>query len=300
MKLKKIIGVTGLSIAALLVAGVVLFGATIDSICKTAVETGSTDALGVSTTLKQANLRVLASELNLTGLRVTNPPGFSERPFLSLRDGSVAVSVATVMSDTIELPHLRLSGIELDIERRQGESNYGAILEHMQSQSPANAPPAQTPPAQPSAGANYIIREVTIRDVLVNLSVAPLGGEPTVVTLPIKEITLSDVGADRPLPLSQVAGVIVQAVLSTVVQQGGSLVPSELLNDLSGSLSKLGDLKSIGISVASDLGEETARMIREASTEAVDSAEKAVDDVKKTLKGVGENLPFEKKKSGGG
>src|SRR5690606_9510246 len=170
---------------------------------------------------------VLGGTFDMSGLRVANPPGFGERPFMLLNDGGMAVSLGTLRRETVELPHLRLTGLALDLERREGKSNYEVIL--------ANVKGDREPDPEDDAGKKYIVREVAIRDVNVRVSFAPLGGTPTVLNIPIAEIILTDVGADEPLPLSQLAGVIVQAVFATVVEEGGALLPTDLLNDLSGA-----------------------------------------------------------------
>lgn len=276
---------------ALSVAGMFIY---IDSIARVAVERGASGALGVKTTLKSADVGVFGGTFAMSGLRVENPPGFTDNPFLTLEDGDAAVSLGTLRKDTIELPHLRLTGIGMAIDRREGNSNYGVILEHVKGD--------RAPSSEPTSkeGKNYIIREVTIRDVSVRASFAPLGGEPMVVTIPIKEIALKDVGSEKPLSLSEIAGVIVQAVMSAVVENGGGLLPDDLLKDLDGALSRLGSLSELGVDVTTELGEQAKQLLDNVGSVG-EEAGKAAGEVGKTLEGIGKNLfPGKKKEEGGG
>lgn len=285
-----------IALLALIVIGIVVSFMYIDSIAKAAIQRGATDALGVKTTLASADIGVLGGTFAMSGLRVDNVEGFTSDPFLTLEDGSVAVSLASLRSDTIEMPHLRLSGIDLAIDRRQGKSNYGTILENVKGDREADD---STPSGDD--GPSLVIREVTIRNVTVRASFAPLGGEPTRVTIPIEEIALTDVGGNKPMPVSEVAGVIVQALLSAVVEEGGSLLPGDLAGDLGGALSQLGDLSELGVGVTTELGDK-AKELLEGVGDLGEEAGKAVEDVGKQLEGIGRDLfpGKEKEEEGGG
>lgn len=283
------------AVLALLVVGVIVGLVFVDSLARGAVERGASDALGVQTSLEGANVGVLSGTFSMSGLLVANPPGYGDRPFLSLKKGGVAVSLGTLMKNTIELPSLRLSGLDVDIERAKGKSNYGVILSHVAGdRAPASGSTAKE-------GPTFVVREVMIENVSVRVSFAPLGGDATVVTIPIERITLTDVGADKPLPMSELAGVLVQAVLATVVEQGGALVPTDLAGDLRGALDRVGDLKGMGVSVASDLGAKAEGMIHDAQNAAKGATEgvkKKVDTVKKSLRDLGKGVLPGKKKGG--
>ncbi len=294
---KKAIAITGFGVGIILLVGVLVVAFSIDTIARAAVEKGAGDAMGVTTSLDSANVGVFAGTFSMRGLTVENPPDFAGDPFLTLSEGSVAVSLGTLRKDTIELPHLRLTGLGVDIQRRRGESNYGVILENTKKD--RDTQPSQT---QTDAGPNFVVREVTIRDVNVRVSLAPIGGEPTVVTIPIREIALTDVGADKPMPLGTLAGVIVQAVLAAVVEEGGALLPADLAGDLRGALERLGSLGDLGVGVTTELGDEAKRMIEGVGDKAKEAAEgikEAAEDAKRSIENLGKGLLPGNKKPGG-
>ncbi len=294
---KKAIAIAGAGVGIILLIGVLAVAFSIDTIARAAVEKGAGDAMGVTTTLDAANVRLFAGTFSMRGLTVENPPAFAGDPFLTLNEGSVAVSLGTLRKETIELPHLRLTGLGVDIQRRRGESNYGVILSNMKKDRDEQPAPSQT-----DAGPDFVVGEVTIRDVNVRVSLAPIGGEPSVVTIPIREIALTNVGADKPMPLGTLAGVIVQAVLAAVVEEGGALLPADLAGDLRGALDQLGSLGDLGVGVATQLGDEARKMLEGAGDKAKDAAEgikDAAEDAKKSIENLGKGLLPGNKKPGG-
>ena len=298
MKMKRMLLRASAALLLLVILGVGGAFVWIDAIARAAVEHAGTNALGVKTTLASADVGVLRGTFSLSGLHVANPDGFTSDEFLSLREGSVAVSLGSLRSNVVELPHLRLTDLAVDIEQREGRSNYGAILAHL------GGAGGDTTGSTADEGPAVVIREVTIRDVTVHVSAAPLGGEATVVSIPIEEISLDNVGGDEPLPLGEFVGVIVRAVLATAVEQSGALIPADLAADLQGALGQLGSLQEIGVGVSSTLGAEGRELIDSAGATAkgaVENAKGAAEEAAKGLKDLGKGLlPKSKKKPSSG
>src|SRR5262245_37914607 len=103
----------------------------IDTIAKAAIEKGSTLALGVQTKLNSAKLRILDGQLIMSGLDVANPSGFESKHFLNLKDGDVAVTLGSLDDDVVEVPHLLLSDVDVNLEKKSGKSNYQIILDNL-------------------------------------------------------------------------------------------------------------------------------------------------------------------------
>lgn len=236
-------------LVVVLIIGVVVAFMFINSIARNAVEKGATYALGVPTTLNSADVRVFKGEFDMGGLRVANPTGFDTPHFLTLDDGGVAVSLGSLREDTVELPVLRLTGIDVNLEKKAGKSNYNTITENLKKLSGDAKPAADAP-----QGKRFIVREIVIRDVLVHVDVLPIGGELTRLHMPIPEITLRDVGSDteKGVLMSELTGVIIRALFAAIIQKGGDLLPKDLLGDLGNALAGLGDLGKFGITMAGE------------------------------------------------
>jgi len=295
-------------IVVLLVAGVFAAVASINTLAKKGIEKGGTYALGVPTTLDGASIGLFSGELGLSGLKVGNPDGFKAPHFMTLGEGEVAVSLASLREDTVRVPRFTLDTIDVRLERKSGSSNYGQILENVKKVTGSDTEPAPQP--QQDSGKKFVIDELLIKDVTVTLDMlgldGPAGaivGDATRVTVPIKEIKLSHVGQTGTgvkgsgVTISELASLIVEAVLAATVEQGGGLIPGDILGDLQGRLASIGNLDELGLSVVGDLqknlGEQAGKAVDDAVKKVTDEAGKAAEEAADKLKDL---LPGGKKK----
>lgn len=255
MKLGKIVLVGGISLIGLVVLVVLVAVLMIDSIAKAGIERGSTHAMGVPTTLNSADVKIMAGEFDMSGLTVSNPEGFDTPHFLSLRDGGVSVQLRSLMSDVVELPTLNLDGITVYLQRANGQTNYGKILENLKRFEDGDIPPDQ-PTAE--GGKQFVINRVLITDITVHIDLAPVPGglsELTKMEVKVPRIELTDLGKGdtQPMEIAQVAATIVKAILLAVAENAGQL-PGDLGAQLQAGLSQLASLDSLGVELEAAAG----------------------------------------------
>ena len=217
----------------------------VDSAMRSAVEQGGTHALGVDTKLDSASLAPISGQVGLKGLEIANPPGFKGPYFLRLADAKLNVSTSSLFGDVIDAPSFELEGLDLYVERATGHTNYGTILDALKKLESAEGKPAKGDKGKASEGGGkkFIVRDVRLRNLRVHTDLAPELGSLSKAAVTIPEVHLTNIGtADGGASVSELVSALVQAVLSAAVQAGGDL-PKSLLNDISGSLSKL-DAKS--------------------------------------------------------
>lgn len=295
--LKKLMFVV-LLLVLVVVGGLIYAVTSIDSLARVGIEKGATYALGVNTSLRSADVDVLAGTFSMAELNVSNPPGFTSPHFLSLGTGGVAVSLATLQKKTIELPSLTLDRISVHLERKpDAGTNYKVILANLDKLKGTSSKPASADERR------FIIRELTITNVVVHADL--LGGpgaigELTTINIPIDQIKLTNVGktgtgvGGTGVTIGELSSIIVQALLAAAADKGGSIIPADFLSDLKGSLANLDGIKDLGMNV---LAEQTAT-IKDAGKKIIDdAAEKTKDAVKDALdKGLKNLLPGDKKK----
>ncbi len=267
-----------------------------NELAKSGIEQGATYALGVDTTLDEAKIGVFSGQFGLAGMHVANPPDFNAASFLQLNRGDVAVTLGSLMGDKVEVPYLKLSGIELTLEHDGQRANYDVILEHLKSVGGDAGPdsePTEPQPDDTGSGKKYVIYEVVINDVTVNGHFKIVGDKTTDVSFKIPEIRLTEVGSDSEggVLLSQVSGTLLQAVLEAVVRQGGDVLPDLILGNLDAGLQDLGKLGDQMVTEAEKtidrVGQEAERFGGEVEKE----VEKTLDDAGKQLeKGIGDLL----------
>jgi hypothetical protein len=244
---KLILAVLGVVLLLLIVGGIILV-VSLNSVARKAVQVGGTYALGVPTTVKGVDIGLLSGSVGIDGLSVGNAPGFPTDHFLTLGEGKVAVKLTRLTSDTIYVPEITLSNIDVALEKKDGKSNYQVILDNLQKLSgPTGQQPA--PASKEGSQKKLIIHELTIRNVNVHADLIGgpgVIGSATKVSVPLSEIKLTDVGqtgngvAGSGVTIGELSGLVVQAVLSAAVAKGG--LPADFVGDLTGQLGKLGDL----------------------------------------------------------
>lgn len=262
-----------LALVLVLVLAAVLAFVFIDSIAKTGVETAATYATGVNTTLEDISLGLFTGEVELSELKMANPQGFKGEDFFSLGTGSVAVSLGTLMEEKVVLNHLILDKIYLNLEQNEdGKANYQVITDHLAKLSSS----AEQQEQESSSAKKFVVEKISITNVEVD---AVLIGQTVRLTIP--EIQLTDVGSDTPngVVMSQLSGVILQAILQAVVENAGDVIPGAMLGGLSTGLEGVGNITQFGV--------ETLGNVTDQAGKALNQAGKGVED---GLKGIGDGL----------
>lgn len=86
---------------------------------------------------------------SLESASLSNAPGFSEQPFLTLEMAQLGVSLLPLLNQDLEIEALTLYNLNLNLERNaQGATNWDSLI---QSANAISAPNATTDAAQPSA-----------------------------------------------------------------------------------------------------------------------------------------------------
>ncbi len=232
-----------LFIALLIVVVIVVAGAFfyVDSIAKKGIEQGGEMALGVPTNLEDVHISLLGGEASLKGLQIANPPGFKSQGFMGLGQGHVAISLASLMTDTVNIPRVQLSNIRINVEQSGKKNNVEPILARAKSMGGKKGTPAPQPATQ--KGKKFIVEYFVLEDVQVDASLDFLG-QASKVNLVLPKIELRNLGAEENgLSMPELVQKVVQAVLSAVKNSSGQLSPA-LAKLLSGELGGLDDIKT--------------------------------------------------------
>jgi len=261
-------------IGVLLVVIVVLLGVigviAINKITKTGIERGGTYAMGVETKLSDISVGLLSGSVSLDGLAIDNPEGFKSDHFFQLGDGSVAVTLGSLMEDTVEIQSLKLNNIDMALEKDGGKANYEVILEHLAEVTGGGDEPAE-PTEDEAEGKKFIVRELVITDVKVKAEV--IGGMSVPIVIP--EIKMTDVGSDgEGVTLGDLTGIIMTTIMASVVESAGDLLPEGIGEGLQGGLAAVGDLGSFGVEVVGDVSAMAGEVAGQAAEALGEGAEK--------------------------
>ncbi len=283
------------------VVGLIAFGfSQMDNLAKQGIEKGGTYALGVQTTVASTNIAFTKGTFDMSGFNVANPEGYDTAHFIDLGSSHVSVDYATFGSEALVIPELRLSAIDLNLEKKSGTANYQVILDNLKKFETAEEGKQDTGPTK-SDPFQFVISKIIIEDVAVHADVLPVGGEITRANAEIDEIVLENVGtAGDPVDFGELTAIVLKAVLSSVAGAIGDL-PGDIAGELTNGLGDLSDLGDMGIGVAAkvgdkavaiagDLGEEANKALEGATDQIEDAAENIEEGIKDATKGIGDLL----------
>ncbi|QQE13529.1 hypothetical protein JD969_08755 [Planctomycetota bacterium] len=210
----------------------------IDTIARRGIEYAANYATGCKTTLAQANVGILKGSLTLTDLILYNPPDYGDTTFFELKNGKTAVELSTLRQDTVVIPLLELNDLTLNIIQEGKKSNYQTIFDHM---SKLQEDSKKTEQGDTGSQKGFMINEILITDIKVNVKY-----DNQLYPVKIPKIQLKDIGSDTDsgVVLSQVSGIIIQAIMKSVIENAPEVLPKLMINGLQNGLNGVGDIGS--------------------------------------------------------
>ena len=261
-------------IGVVLLVVVIVVGAllTIDSLAKTAVEKGSEHALGVRTTLDSMSVGLVRGHVGMSGLEVANPEGFQTPHLLQSGQFELEVRPGSLLSDTVEVPLLRLDGLDLNVEQQLAGSNVQRILEHLKRF--GGGP--RDEPAEP--GKKVQLDRVVIRNVTARFTMLPGLGDEGVIAVDVPEIELTHVTSENAggVAIGEIVARVLPAILAAVFEEAQGQVPGSFLGDLD---SQLADTQKA-------LGGKAESLLRQATSDLLPAREDDEDRAGNRLEGL--------------
>lgn len=211
----------------------------IDPAISKAVEVAGRDAVGAEVTLKTVFLDIFEGAIDLTDLRIDNPPGFEKPYFFDMKSASAKVQLNTVLENEIVLPEVVVEGITMYLEPNDdGDYNHEIILANIEKYTAteeANAEPSET---------TVLIKRLVMRDIKIYYKTKVFISAP----VHLKEKVLTDIGADgEGVTIGQVLSIVIVGALSGTAKELPSAIGKGIL---SGTKAIGGVFKSAGVGVA--------------------------------------------------
>jgi hypothetical protein len=195
----------------LLAGGITVFG--LDGILKRTIQTEATKSLKLRTTLRRAHLSLLGGKLDLKGLRIASPPGFSAPDMLELGAIDVAVKYDQLRKDPIHVESLTIDRPKFVIEQSHGSLNFRKAIDRMPtSQGSSSGKPMK-----------LVIDQVNVRDaqVIIRPGLPGMGQE---ITVSVPSITLKNVGSgggsQNGAAIKDVASEVIAALAGSAAKAG--------------------------------------------------------------------------------
>jgi len=228
--LKLIVGVIVVLIvlAVVGVVGVALFA---DRAVKAAVESAGTKTLNVPVAVGDADASILRGSVGLRKIAVANPEGYQGPSLLTLADVHVAADTGSLLSDEIVIKDMRLTDMAVFVDQKGLQNNLYEVIK-----------PLREPRGEPT-GKRLIIDSLTISDILVHVSVAPLPGQQAqAMEVKIAPITMTELGRHERIDTAILISKVLLAVAQGVAEQAGGILPQETVGEITGVLDKAIDI----------------------------------------------------------
>jgi hypothetical protein len=208
----------------------------VDSAAAKAVEAGGSYALGVPTRVASTRIGVFSGQFALSGLQVDNPPGFEVPKFLSLEHAQLDAGVSKLLAERIEVERVEIRGVTIDLERKDGKTNYDVILANLQKLS-SGPQPTDGEPDGSGTSKQFVIKKLVLTDIKARIGLVPLVPAQTIA---LPNLELSDIGSDnKAASIAQVFERLVGELLASAVTNGGSLIPDDIGKSLKQGLAGL-------------------------------------------------------------
>ncbi len=269
----------------------------IDKIAKSAVEYGGTYATQVDTTVETMDVAITKGTVEMSGLTLANPAGFTTDHFFTLATTNASFDLESLQAEKYIIPSVNLKGIDVILDKGNTPSNYNTILNSLKRFESGEAAPADNT----KKGKDVIIKSLVIEDINIHLANMPgvslLAGE---VAINIPMIELQNIGEEESMNASDIFNLVIKTVLAAAVEAGGGIIPGDILGELGNGLAGLTSLSDMGINAISDLNldealgdvnakvdeaiEDLSKEGEKAIEDAQESVDKAIDDASDKLK----------------
>jgi len=208
----------------LLLVLVVIGGALIwiDEIARRGLEDGGEHALGVQTRAKRLDVGIFAGTLTIDELNIANPEGFNTPHLLKFSSCSSDLHVPSLFSDTIDLTHFEVAGLDVNIEQGLLKNNVMLVVKHLRAR-------AGSLEKSESPGKNVRLDRIVIRDTTVHFE---LPGLPTLsedLTVNVDEIIIEDLDiGDAGLPVAELMQRVVPKILLASLEASRDKLPPDM------------------------------------------------------------------------
>jgi len=241
--IKKIIMGMVLSIIILLV----ILSFSIDGIVKGAIESTGSKVLGTQVTVQNVALSLFDGRGTIKGLVIANPTGFKEPYLFKLGTVNVAVSIPSLLSDTIVVNNISISHPTVMFETNANTSNIQTVLKHIEQSTDNNITHNTTSeihkthqtkqPTVPSK--NLIIKHLALTKPIIK---GNLGWGLATVNMQIPDVVLNDIGDKQGVSAQSAAQQIIHALTNSLSHAKTQVKATKKGERLEQFLQDVGDL----------------------------------------------------------
>lgn len=241
-------------------------------VIKTAVEQGTKRVTGLELTIGTMDVGLLASKVDITDMRLLNPPGFPDKVMIDIPKFLVDVELASFFKQRAHVETLDLNLKELTVVRnKEGKLNLNALTAVGKKKRQGEKPAEQKEAKQEKKAPQVTIDKLILKIGKVIYKDYSLGGTPFTKTF---TIGINEVYRDVTDPNELVKLIIVRALEGTGIAQLANFDLGTLKADVSDTLQK-------GMSGVTEAAQKELGAVGETTTK--EAGKKAEEELIKSL-----------------
>lgn len=231
-----------------------------------AVESSAGSATGVEANVGGIDVSPFRGTFAMNRLTLDNPESqpFDSDRFMLLERTDAFFSLTSFLQSKVEIPEVRLQGLDINIERKNGVENYQLILDHL----------GKVSSGEQEGGQQYIISNLIVEDITVTFAGYPGMNRE----LHLGNIHMTDVGSgEGGVSRRQVIGILIREVFRQMLRNP-EMLPGMFHEGVLEGMKKLGGLGKVGVTFLGNITDGAGNVIMELGG-AVGSVGRALGDI---------------------
>ena len=210
---------------------------------ETAVEKGSSYALGVETDLGSAGLEISGGSLELNDFEVSNPDGYETDNFLVIKNGILDVNEGSLLDDEVVIDSFVIDGIEINFEQMGTKTNIQEIVNHIKNLDVTSSD---------NGTQKFKINKISIKNISVN-TLYNLLDKKVENKFEVDDFTLNNIGDKSGLTIGELTALVIKKVSVKTIAGYRKSQTADALKELGGQAGEV--LKEITDDAAEKLEE---------------------------------------------
>ena len=263
-KLRKILKITGISVAALLVIILISVFFFLGYIVKTTMQTVGPQVLGAPVKVSRVYVNLITVVVEINGLHIGNPEGYKHDRALTVKKMRLDLLRSSLFAKKLVIEEFTLDGVDVFFEPSSTllSNNLSQLNSNVQSFTEKLVGPqkkAEKPaPKKEVEQQKLQVDKLALKNIYVNVVASAPGLPSTSAPIPVLPIVLDGLGKDEEgITALDVTTVVLNKLTLGVFSSIGDAMPSmksitnagaSLLNTTSGAISSIGNTTSGAIS----------------------------------------------------
>lgn len=209
----------------LVVAAAYYLSSNLDPLVKKAIESYGSAITGTRVEVASVSISPRSGEGTIRGLKVANPPGFSDGTAFELEQFTVAIELASISGEPIIIRQVLVTGPKVNLEANtEGKTNMDVIGNHAKSSAKGGrTEPTDDTPANSTPAKRLRIDQFTFQEGIVAADLTALGAERYEAKLPALQLTdLGGVSGGTPAEIGKEVTTALSHAVSKVASQQGA------------------------------------------------------------------------------